>query len=80
MKVVSRPGKRVVFCAPIPEGVGDHEYLCGRCGGCVLNQVQQRSSYRAVYKCDRCRALNMIDAPPGECSYRAEYHWWSTES
>jgi hypothetical protein len=80
MKVVSPPGNRVLFCAPIPEGVGDHEYLCGRCGWPVLNQVQQRSAYSAVYKCDRCRALNMIDAPPCESSYRAEYRWWKMES
>jgi hypothetical protein len=75
MRLVSRPGNRVVFSGPIPAGVGDHDYLCGRCGMPVLNQVRQRTACRAVYQCCGCKALNVIPGAPKECC-RARFLGW----
>jgi DNA-directed RNA polymerase subunit RPC12/RpoP len=74
MKLVSHVGKRVVFCGPISEGVGEHDYLCARCGRSVPRRVDKRSSCRAVYQCARCHALNTVEAANGR-AYGPQYRW-----
>jgi hypothetical protein len=60
MKVVKDVEGRAVFSGSIPAGIGEHDYVCGRCGAAVLTRVGLRASSDAVYECTECKAFNAI--------------------
>ena len=63
MKVVKQVGDGPLFSGSIPAGIGEHDYLCGRCNEPVLKRVDEREPTPAVFQCVRCEALNVIRGP-----------------
>jgi DNA-directed RNA polymerase subunit RPC12/RpoP len=60
LKVIRETGARPLFTGPIPAGIGDHDYLCGRCGEPVLKRVDERDTSPAVFQCTKCESLNVV--------------------
>ena len=60
LKRVSTATDRVLFAGPIPPGVGEHDYLCSKCGSPVLRHVDVRQPSSAVYECAACGTLNVV--------------------
>ena len=63
LKRITSVTDRVVFSGPIPAGVGEHDYVCSKCGSLVLRQVGVRHPSSAVFECGDCGTLNVVSDP-----------------
>jgi hypothetical protein len=60
MRAITTPGRRVVFTGEIHSGIGNHDYLCGRCASVILRGVDIRHPSAAAFQCAICDALNVV--------------------
>lgn len=63
LKRITSVTDRVVFSGPIPAGIGEHDYVCSKCGSLVLQHVGIRQPSSAVFECGECGTLNVISDP-----------------
>jgi hypothetical protein len=73
MKTIAAANRRVLFTGQIHSGIGQHDYLCGRCGSVILKCVDVRHPSLAAFQCCACEGLNIVarlEAAPEEVTAR----------